>query len=189
MKSIITKHNKKLLSQPTATDDARKCNCPREVTCPLNGNCLAKAIVYRGEVVSETETKEYTGLTEPKWKSRFANHLSSFRNAEKKNSTSLAKYIWDLKDKNIPYEIKWTLHKQAFPYKCGTRKCDLCLSEKLEILKGDPRTMLNKKSEIMNKCLHRAKHKLRAVKWTLDPPCISFLYKICLGTLCIYCDI
>ena len=126
MKSIITKHNKKLLSQPTATDDARKCNCPREVTCPLNGNCLAKAIVYRGEVVSETETKEYTGLTEPKWKSRFANHLSSFRNAEKKNSTSLAKYIWDLKDKNIPYEIKWTLHKQAFPYKCGTRKCDLC---------------------------------------------------------------
>lgn len=168
MKSIISKHNKKILSQQTTatTTSARKCNCPAGVKdrCPLNGNCLAEASVYHAHVTSEEETKEYKGSTEPRWKSRLGNHLSSFSDPRKKNKTSLARYIWDLKERNKPFEVKWTLHKQAFPYKCGTRKCDLCLSEKLDILRGDPRTMLNKKSEIMNKCLHRAKHKLSAVK-------------------------
>ena len=129
---------------------------------------LAEASVYHAHVTSEEETKECKGSTEPRWKSRLGNHLSSFSDPRKKNKTSLARYIWDLKERNQPFEVKWTLHKQAFPCKCWTKKCDICLSEKLDILRGDPRTMLNKKSEIMNKCLHRAKYKLSAVKWTLN---------------------
>ena len=166
MKSIIAKHNKKLLNQPTTPQNDPQCNCAaaNKGNCPLDGKCKAKSIVYRADVTAQGEFKQYLGATEPMFKARLANHKSSFAHAGKKNDTCLAKFIWNLKGQNIPFEIKWSLHKQAFPYQCGARTCDLCLSEKLEILKGNPDALINKRSEIMNKCRHRLKYKLRSVK-------------------------
>ena len=44
--------------------------------------------------------------------------------------------------------------------KCEKKLCYLCLSEKLSILLARPHTLLNKKPELIAKCLHRNKFKL-----------------------------
>jgi hypothetical protein len=40
------------------------------------------------------------GLTENEFKTRYTNHKASFNNYEKRNSTELSKYIWNLKNNN-----------------------------------------------------------------------------------------
>ena len=163
IKKKISQHNRRVQQPDNQQDSLPKCNC-RQPPCPLNGECTKGALVYHADVTARALTRRYLGATEPMWKKRFGNHKSSFANPVRKFETCLSKYIWNLKEQNIPFEIKWSLHKQSFPYQCGTRKCDICLSEKHEILRGDPKLLLNKRSEIMNKCRHKLKYKLCAVK-------------------------
>ena len=42
-------------------------------------------------------------------------------------------------------------------YKCGTRRCDICLTEKTVITAADPSSTLNKRAEVVSTCRHRAK--------------------------------
>ena len=165
MKSIIAKHNQKVLAQPGTLENVSHCNCINKTNCPLDGECTKGALVYNTDVITERlPLRKYCGSTEPKFKKRWGNHKSSFVNPTRKNETCLSKYIWSLKEREIPFELKWSLQKQSFPYQCGSRKCDVCLSEKLAILEGDPKVLLNKRSEIMNKCRHRAKFKLSSIE-------------------------
>ena len=64
-----------------------------------------------------------------------------------------------MKDKKENVKIEWEILKKCYKYKSGSKRCDVCLSEKLEILKGKRagERMLNKRSELMNKCRHRRK--------------------------------
>ena len=50
------------------------------------------------------------------------------------------------------------------PYKSGTRKCDLCDSEKLLIIKNLSGNLVNKKSELVSKCRHQNKFLLKNFK-------------------------
>jgi len=43
--------------------------------------------------------------------------------------------------------------------------CQLCLAEKLAILTGDPKILLNKWSELVSKCRHENKFKLKNLKF------------------------
>ena len=70
-----------------------------------------------------------------------------------------------MKEKGDNFEIKWDIVRHAIPYKCGTRKCDLCLTEKLLILQGNETNMINKRSEIISKCRHGNKFKLKNMKY------------------------
>ena len=45
--------------------------------------------------------------------------------------------------------------KQASSYRSGAKSCNLCLQEKLEILKGDKKRLLNRRCELFSKCCHR----------------------------------
>ena len=51
----------------------------------------------------------------------------------------------------------------------GGKQCDLCLTEKLIILMADPKSTLNKRDEIMTKCMHKRKYLLGTVK-PPEPP-------------------
>ena len=114
--------------------------------------------------------KYYYGLSEPEFKSRYANHKSSLKYPSKRNTTELSKYYWELRDKGVDkkdIKVDWNIERQAHKYKCGTRRCDLCLTEKLVIALADKSTMLNKRSEIVSACPHRTKyryHKVTKVK-------------------------
>ena len=48
----------------------------------------------------------------------------------------LSKYIWQLKDESKSCNIRWSIFMYATPYKCGTRRCDLCLTEKYVIARA-----------------------------------------------------
>ena len=64
-----------------------------------------------------------------------------------------------MKEKGESVDVKWTIVKKCNKYKSGSKMCDVCLSEKLEILKGRKKgeRLLNKRSELMNKCRHKRK--------------------------------
>ena len=108
---------------------------------------MTPCIFYKATVTAPTRpTKIYYGLTERPFKERYTNHTSSFRHKDSSTSTELSKHIWKLKDEGVrdpENKIKWEIVQRTVPYKCGTRKCDLCLSEKLVIATADPHTMLN----------------------------------------------
>ena len=99
---------------------------------------------------------------------RYNAHTHSFRAEQCKNVTELSKYVWDLKAENLEYNIKWKLVRRAAPYRCGTRRCDICLSEKTVIATADPSSTLNKRAEIISTCRHRAK--FRYIKLQGAPP-------------------
>ena len=71
----------------------------------------------------------------------------SFRHKKRVNDTELSKYLWKLKEENADYDLQWSIKAYTSPYKCGTRKCDLCLTEKLIIPRSDPKKLLNKRTE------------------------------------------
>ena len=163
MASLISSHNKKILNrQHNEEGNQRMCNCRSTNPCPLNGECLQSAVVYKADVTATNTLKSYIGCTALSFKQRFTDHKSSFRNKNQRNKTTLAKYVWDLKEKGITPVIKWSILKKGFPYSCGSRRCDLCLEEKLQILQADnPDSLLNKRSEIVSKCPHARKYKLK----------------------------
>ena len=137
MQTIISSHNKKLLSEQHGSDPEPLCNCRRGTVCPLDGECRTPAIVYQAHLQTEDRTECYTGSTEPPWKSRYANHKSSFTHFNKRNETGLSKRVWELRGAGAPEpNITWSIHSKSHSYRCGSRWCDLCLSEKLAILRS-----------------------------------------------------
>ena len=109
-------------------------------------------------------TKHYYGTCEKNFKERYNNHKASFRDKNKEKNTELSKYIWELKDNNIQRNLKWRIASKAHPCVCGSTKCDLCLTEKLTIIKADPETLLNTRDELVSKCRHINKFTLRRFK-------------------------
>ena len=102
----------------------------------------------------------YVGNTSLTFKKRFYNHSHDLKTPSKRTSTMLSRHVWDLKDQGSPHNITWSIQKQAYPYQCGGKTCDLCLTEKCEILRLHGPNLLNKRSEIAGKCRHRDSFKL-----------------------------
>ena len=57
--------------------------------------------------------------------------------------------------------IAWKFLRNCDVYDTGRRTCDLCLSEKLYIIKNlHQSSLINKRTDIGNKCPHRKKKTL-----------------------------
>ena len=59
----------------------------------------------------------------------------SFRKEKYKSETTLSKYLWDNGLQRKP-KITWKILKKCSTYGIGQKSCDLCLSEKLYIIKN-----------------------------------------------------
>ena len=168
MKCFINRHNKTILKKhdkqntTKRTNDSRLCNCRNHNQCPMQGNCLQANVVYKAEITTadNNETKTYIGVTANEFKIRFRNHTKSINNIKYQNETELSKYIWQLKRSNRPHKIKWGIIKKIPACKPGQRRCGLYFEEKLLILKGRNKNILNKRSELFSKCRHVTKHYL-----------------------------
>ena len=168
MSSIISSHNAKILNDDTQSNHQKKCNCRKPDECPLDGNCLAENIVYKAAVSTRNEpTKYYYGMSEGDFKHRWSDHKTSFSSAKYRSKTELAQYVWSLKEKHkIPLKeinIKWSIDRRSSKYRCGTRRCDLCISEKLSILNADPTSLLNSRDEIVSFCRHMSKFRYKNI--------------------------
>ena len=165
METIIKSHNKQLLKkhqETSETTNPRTCNCRTKTSCPLGGKCLTEALVYKATIVTENEEYSYVGMTGRTFKERWYKHGTSFRLAQYRTETKLSEKVWSLKERGCDYMIRWSVVKRGRPYVNGQRTCDLCTTEKLEILlqsSTDPH-LLNSRSEIMNKCRHKNKFSL-----------------------------
>ena len=163
--SIITSHNKTVL-QTKEEAPSRTCNCRVKASCPLNGNCLQKNVVYRCNVKSNHEIADanYIGLTELTFKDRFYKHQHSFKHVSKSNSTELSKHIWMLKENGKEVNsIDWSIIDHSSPYKNGAKRCNLCLTEKYHVIMS-PFATINKRNELISKCRHENKFYLSNFK-------------------------
>ena len=122
-------------------------------------------MIYEATVKTNAENFTYVGLTSETFKRRYNNHLCSFRNDRYRSSTTLSQKVWDLKDTGQEFKITWRIIKSTTSYQGGgSGKCDLCLSEKEEILKRiKKRGCLNTRNELMGKCRHLKRTRLKSV--------------------------
>ena len=70
----------------------------------------------------------------------------------------LAKHIWKLKDYKENYKINWSIISSASAYNNISKRCNLCLTEKLHIIKADKACNLNRRNELISKCRHENKY-------------------------------
>ena len=147
----------------TNTKDTKTCNCRQKNTCPLNRNCFQSSLIYRATVTRKDNntTETYIGLTENNFKTRYRNHTASFRHTKLRNSTELNKHIWTLKENNISSYISWRILSSRSPYNSANKRCNLCLKEKLLIIRRPKLSSLNKRNELVSSCRHRNKTLLR----------------------------
>ena len=160
IKGIIQKHNKNILQKKD--NNYRKCNCREQNNCPMRGECLEKSVIYQAEVTSNNgeRVETYIGLTENTFKTRYGNHKASFSNRNKRHSTELSNYIWQLKDNKESYEIKWKIISRANAYNTSSNKCGLCLAEKYYIIHQPNTATLNERRDLVTTCRHINKHLL-----------------------------
>ena len=162
--NIISSHNKKVLTNTTAPTDTA-CNCRKKESCPLNGKCRDKNVIYLCNVKSSEADQgvNYIGLTENTFKERWYQHKNSFKYEHKANSTELSKYIWSLQRDNITPILSWEIIDHARPYVNGSKSCNLCLTEKFHIITSKLK-LLNKRSELVSTCRHSNKYLLKNYK-------------------------
>ena len=135
IKSIINSHNAKILF-PKKSTEQRTCNCLNKVNCPLEQKCLTTNIVYKANITSSNQNyqeKVYFGSCETTFKKRFSNHRKSFNLKQYKNERELSNEIWRIKNSGHHPKVKWEIVKKCVPYSPQTKRCLLCLNEKLEI--------------------------------------------------------
>ena len=99
--------------------------------------------IYIYKAIAQTpdnEEKVYLGLTDGTLNKETTN-TNTHSTTENKN-TSLSKFVWSTKDRNnkAPPKISWSILKHAPAYNNTTKRCMLCLQEKLAIITYPCRT-------------------------------------------------
>ena len=130
--------------------------CRDKAECPLPGKCRTDQVVYRATVSTDNETETYVGLTAGELKTRYQKHKSDFNNLSDKNATTLATYIWQLKDENKAYQVDFEIVGRAAPFSAVSGRCNLCIREKYEIIFNPENATLNSRNELFSTCRHKA---------------------------------
>ena len=162
IKSIINTHNRKVL-YPSPTIGRRTCNCINTSQCSLQQRCLSNSILYQANITplgENLETKVYYGICKTTFKLRYANHKKSFSHRNRKSDTELSDEFWRIKDKKHNANITWEILGRHQAYNRSSKRCSLCLNEKLRIVLYRDNNMLNRRTEILNKCRHKNKYAL-----------------------------
>ena len=159
MKQTISMHNAKVAREQEQQPQPG-CNCRGgRANCPLDGVCLTEGVIYQAKVtrVDNNHVEFYTGGTEQQFKKRYYGHTFDMRHQKQRYSTSLSKYIWELKDQGINYVLEWSIIARGRGFNPTTRSCQICLKEKYCIMFRPEGATLNSREEIFNTCRHRTK--------------------------------
>ena len=69
--------------------------------CVLQNRCREDQLVYKAEIYTtdnKMNKKIYVGISGTKFKDRLGNHRFSFKHEEAKNSTTLSKEVWRIRE-------------------------------------------------------------------------------------------
>ena len=94
IESEISKFNHKVLDENrNKKRDEKTCNCRTKHSCPVEGKCLTKSVIYRATVKHNNDEKHYIGSTGRNFKTRYNEHIHSFRKIKLKESSKLSSYV------------------------------------------------------------------------------------------------
>ena len=125
--------------------------------------CLSNNILYQAYITplgKNSETKVYYDICETTFRLRYANQKKSFKHRNRKSDTELSNEFWRIKDDKHNANIKWEILGRHQAYNTSSKRCSLCLNEKLKIVLHRDNNMLNRRTEILNKCRHKNKYAL-----------------------------
>ena len=174
MDSIISGHNRNILNPKQKSFG---CNCRKKDNCPLNGECLISKAIYRADVSNEANNgqKFYFGSAEATFEEPFNNQKRDVKRIKYQYNTELTKYIGNLKNNSIKYNIQWRVVDKVYG-NANSTICKLCFTEKFWTINHiNDNNILNKKSELINKCDHLNKFLLKH-RQTLVLCVLVFLY-------------
>ena len=114
---------------------------------------------FIASLTTSSRNKTYIESTN-NFKNRYSAHKNSFKVVKHNNATALSAYVWE-NDLGSNPPIRWEVVKFVGPYTPGSKSCELCLAEKVAIGRhSDDPNCLNKRSELVQACRHRAHYKL-----------------------------
>ena len=114
-------------------------------------------MIYQATVEdSDKNIETYVGLCGTTFKLRYSNHKKSFLNEKYRGETTLSQHIWVLKDQGKQFNVTWQIMAFAKPYNTATKTCNLCSKEKYFIIFQPEKASLNKRTELISICRHRA---------------------------------
>ena len=130
--------------------------------CPVGRKCNLLDKVYRAEIVHNNaeKTENYVGMCSVPFRQRLYIHKHSFK-VHTDNQTELSKRVIQLQKQERKFEIKYAILENRQSYSNTSKQCNFCTAEKFHILKSNYPNMLNKRSEIISKCHHRSRSKLK----------------------------
>ena len=146
MSSFIKQHSRNILSSPPNSEE-RSCNFRKKKQLSTCWQLLENVLCYRADVIKQNESHVYYGESDGEFKYRQNNYTNFFRNEGYENKTQPSKHIRKLNRNRTEFNLKWSITAYATPYRCGTRRCDLCLTEKYIIAQANQNNLLNMRTE------------------------------------------
>ena len=127
-------------------------------------------MIYKCTALTTFQPKKmYLGVAETECKKqRYYNHIQSFQDENYSNSITLSSYVWKIKKtKRETPTLVWEIIKTTALYTNTTKRCSLCLHEKLAILMYPSQSeLLNKRSKLVSKYWHETKFLLQTFNST-----------------------
>ena len=118
-------------------------------------------MIYKATLTntSTQKTSTYFGACSTTFKLRHSNHKQSFKNPLLKHQTTLSSLVWKIKDSGQNFEINWEILEKSRSYQPGSKYCNLCMSEIVNIIYKSDSHSINKRNELLNFCRHRDRWK------------------------------
>ena len=135
IKHIINTHNKRIINPPK-DNITRICNCIRKHQCSLNEKFLTNNVLYKASITPNEENSKkniYYGVSETVFKLRYANHKKTFNNIKYQTDTELSNEYCNIISANKTSNISWEILGTHKSYNQSSKRCLLCLNEKLAI--------------------------------------------------------
>ena len=88
------------------------------------------------------------------------------RHSDQRVCSSLAGYVWKLKDEGRDFEVKWKILQQHTTYNPTNNSCRLCLSEKFTIMFQPELATLNQRDEFYMRCMQKMKKLLDKTRFS-----------------------
>ena len=122
------------------------------MTVPSEKHCFTSSVIYNANVATKTDTtgKNYIGLTEGTFKQRYTQHKLSVFGTETiqtaQNHRSISGHS------KTTTSINCSILATAPAYSNKSKRCHLCLTEKLYLIRAKKPSLLNKRTELISKC-------------------------------------
>ena len=111
--------------------------------------------------IDNCHCETYTGVTAGTFKCRWYGHCHDIRHRpnpdDNHQGTTLSKYIWQLKDQTLLYNLEWEMVTKGADYNPATGICGVCSLEKFFIMFKPRGASLNQRSEFFTHCRHYRK--------------------------------